>query len=104
MNKNQGPAPPARGLTICLSYGLELDRDRAAGNCLEARVVAGSAPRRGRRGRARGSKTRSGAAGPAPPSVPRARVSGGHSPLSLAWLAGAYRAGRALPPRAFCLY
>jgi len=55
MNKNQGPAPPARGLTICLSYGLELDRDRAAGNCLEARVVAGSAPRRGRRGRARGA-------------------------------------------------
>ena len=57
MNKNQGPAPPARGLTICLSYGLELDRDRAAGNCLEARVVAGSAPRRGR---ARGA-TRHGA-------------------------------------------
>ena len=44
MNKNQGPAPPARGLTICLSYGREPDRDRAAGNCLEAPGGGGQRP------------------------------------------------------------
>jgi hypothetical protein len=44
MNKNPGPAPPARGLTICLSYGPEPDRDRAAGNCLEAPGGGGQRP------------------------------------------------------------